>query len=299
MAYLVESMRVLKSQFKSLSIAEHAGHSAAEPTSMSCCPRVPEPLITSTAYELVGKRLPCVLMGEDGNVSVDSRASVNFFVAHPRYQQVVHQHFMTRAPGGCFVTDPNVPTPEGIRIVKDCSLRFCPSKGEQAVGLGHHYSIRPNREMSLADLEAKLAQLHSVSRSADAAAGDQELVQPDPPEPGYPADKAVAYGCIALRHLYQDPVTSPNQALRAWAYHHHLAATDMKLGQLKEEPLPLLALLAEAVAAQPQTDDLTDDEPDMTGLQLGVHVTYLAQPMRLDNRPVSRAAMLLALIIIS
>jgi hypothetical protein len=28
-----------------------------------------------------------------------------------------------------------------------------------------------------------------------------------------------------------------------------------------------------------------------------VHVTYLAEPMRLDNRPASRAAMLLALII--
>jgi hypothetical protein len=110
--------------------------------------------------------------------------------------------------------------------------------------------------MSLVDLEMKLAQLHSNLCSANAAAEGQQDVQPDLAEPGYPTDKAVAYGCVALKHLYQDPATSPNQALRAWAYHHHLASTDMGLDQLKEEPLALLALLAEAVEAQPRPDDL-------------------------------------------
>jgi hypothetical protein len=250
-------MQAVVQEVETLSIGTaNPGQSAPPPAVIGVIiHRVPESLIISEKYSRVqvgrSKRWPCVLVDEDNNVIPSQSAGVSFFVPKAEHWDFVHQHF----PGACFVSDPTDPVPEGITVDRTGFVNLWLARNEPQQQLGLHVSVRATRNMSLSEFEDKLSLVHRTLCSGSAAGEGQQAVQRDLAEPGYPMDEAVAYGCGALEDVYKDPATHPNRALRAWAYHHHLAACDMTLDQLRKEPLPLLELLAEAVDAQPQQDD--------------------------------------------
>jgi hypothetical protein len=75
------------------------------------------------------------------------------------------------------------------------------------------------------------------------------------PEPGWPTDPRMICVCIALQEMYERADTDPNQALCAWGYHHHIHAMEMKMEDLKHEPLTMLTCVAGTLALQKNVYD--------------------------------------------